>query len=295
MGISFEHYRIFYNVAKYGGFTQAANAIKSNQPNITRTVKNLERELGCQLFVRSNRGVTMTPEGEKLYRHVRIAVEQIEAGEEELSSERSLQNGVILIGATEVALRCCLLPVLKKYHEAYPGVKLKLFNYTTPQAIDALKSGSIDIAVVTTPMGELRSLTSSVITGFRDVPVCGENYQSYFKSAVSFEELADYPIISLGEQTKHYEFYRDLFVRHGLEFNPDIEAATADQILPLVRNNLGVGFVPQEFLKNEASGVYEIKLKEKIPSRSVCLVKRADAALGVAVKEFEEMLHSYGK
>ena len=74
MNISYEHYRIFYYVAKYGSFTRAANALMNGQPNITRSMNLLEHELGCRLFTRSNRGVRLTPEGQKLYEHVASAV-----------------------------------------------------------------------------------------------------------------------------------------------------------------------------------------------------------------------------
>ena len=80
MNINYDYYRIFYYVAKYGNFTQAANILLNNQPNITRSIKKLENELGCTLFVRSNRGATLTPEGEKLFAHVSVAVEQLRAG-----------------------------------------------------------------------------------------------------------------------------------------------------------------------------------------------------------------------
>ena len=53
MNISYDHYRIFYYVAKYRSITQAATIMLSNQPNVTRTIKNLEKELDCVLFVRS--------------------------------------------------------------------------------------------------------------------------------------------------------------------------------------------------------------------------------------------------
>ena len=62
MYISFEYYRIFYYVAKYGSISQAAEALMNNQPNISRTIKNLESELNCTLFVRSRKGVELTPE-----------------------------------------------------------------------------------------------------------------------------------------------------------------------------------------------------------------------------------------
>ena len=95
MNINYEYYRVFYYVVKYQNFTQAAIALMNNQPNITRIIKNLEKELGCTLFIRSNRGVKLTQEGEKLYSHIRIAVEQIELGEELLSMDKTLQSGII--------------------------------------------------------------------------------------------------------------------------------------------------------------------------------------------------------
>lgn len=62
--VSFEYYRFFYFVAQYKSFTKAAEILNNNQPNITCCMNILENELECKLFVRSNRGVTLTPEGE---------------------------------------------------------------------------------------------------------------------------------------------------------------------------------------------------------------------------------------
>ena len=92
MNISYEHYRIFYYVAKLQSFTQAAGVLMNSQPNITRSIKNLEQELGCPLFTRSNRQVQLTPEGEALYRHVSIAFDQLQAGEEEIRFGKGLHG-----------------------------------------------------------------------------------------------------------------------------------------------------------------------------------------------------------
>ena len=70
MAVSMEHYRVFYQVARCGNITQAAAALYSSQPNVTHAVKLLEEELGCKLFLRTNKGVQLTPEGEVLYAHV---------------------------------------------------------------------------------------------------------------------------------------------------------------------------------------------------------------------------------
>ena len=71
--ITYDYYRIFYYVAKYKSFSKAANVLGSNQPNITKFMNNLESQLRCKLFVRSNRGTVLTPEGEKLYTHVAMS------------------------------------------------------------------------------------------------------------------------------------------------------------------------------------------------------------------------------
>ena len=234
MYINYDYYRIFYYVAKYQNFTQAANILMNNQPNITRTVKNLESSLGCTLFVRSNRGVKLTPEGEKLYKHIRIAVEQIQIGEAELAMDKSLQSGIISIGVSEIALRCYLLPVLKTYQQHYPGVRLRVSNHSTPQAIRALKDGLVDIALVTTHTENFNGLKAEYVKEVEEVAVCGTAFSNLSQKQTTLADISKLPIISLGPQTKTYAFYSDWFLQHGLQFNPDIEVSTADQILPMV-------------------------------------------------------------
>ena len=292
MYISYDYYRIFYYVAKYGNFTQAAQALMNNQPNITRTIKNLEAELSCTLFVRSNRGVTLTPEGERLFAHISAAIENIQAGEEEISLERTLKKGLVTIGATEISLRCFLLPVLKRFRLEHPGVRLRVFNHSTPQALSALKSGLIDIAVVTTPLGDMSGLSCSEIKKVRETAVCGAAFPELIGRKVALSELKDYPIISLGEKTKTYEMYSEWFSENGCKFSPDIEAATADQILPMVMNDLGIGFVPEKFLEeyNANQAIKQIALQKEIPQRSICLVKRTAQTLNIAAKELQRVI-----
>ena len=61
MYISYEYYRVFYYVAKCGNLTKAAQMLQNNQPNLTRAIRNLEAEIGCPLFSRTNRGMILTP------------------------------------------------------------------------------------------------------------------------------------------------------------------------------------------------------------------------------------------
>ena len=81
MDVNFEYYKVFYYVAKYKNFTKAAHALGSGQPNVTRAMNCLEQQTHCTLFIRTNRGVQLTPEGEMLFTHVEAAISQIQTAE----------------------------------------------------------------------------------------------------------------------------------------------------------------------------------------------------------------------
>lgn len=292
MKISYDSYRIFYYAAKFQSFTQAASILGGNQPNITRAVKNLEGALGCKLFVRSNQGARLTPEGERLYGHIALAFEHIQAGEDEIASNQSLESGVVTVAASEIALHCCLLPVLKAYRTKYPGVRIRVSNHSTPQAIEVLRGGLADFAVVTMPRHLPKTLRRHKLTEVRELPVAGAAFDFLRGRTLTLKELAGYPLVGLGPHTATFEFYSGLFSGQNLTFRPDVEAATADQILPMVKGDLGVGFVPEPLVRDEllAGTVFELTLETELPKRPVCLLKRENQPLSVAAGELERMI-----
>lgn len=293
MNISYDYYRIFYYVATYGSFTQAARMLLNNQPNLTRAIKNLEASLGCTLFLRSNQGVTLTSEGETLYAHIAPAFDHIQAGEEEISAHKGLQKGIVSIGVTEISLRCFLLPILNDYRQQYPGIRIKISNLSTPQTLSALKSGLVDCAVVTTPLSNPSELRYKKVKEFQEVAVCGEAlYRQFAKVPSSLRELTECPIVSLSKGGSTHRFYTELFANHHLPFSADIAVATADQILPIVKHNLGVGFVPEQFLEEESGGIVSIPLAEPIPKREIHVATRKGYTPSLAAKELEKMMMS---
>ena len=287
MNISYDYYKIFYNVAKYKSFSRAADATLSNQPNLTRAIKSLEAQLGCTLFERTNKGVRLTEDGKNLYEHISAAFEHIEAGEKIISAKHNMDHGIVSIGATEIALRCYLLPILSSYHKLFPGVRIKILNVSTPQALKMVESRLIDIAIVTTPMDTNSKLNSTTLSDFNEVLICSKDFQ--IKNEISIKELSDYPIISLGSKTSTFDFYVELFLKHSCNFTPEIEAATADQVVPLVKHGLGIGFVPEQFIESEPD-IRTLSLKEPLPARSVALVSNKDYSLPLPARELVKLL-----
>ena len=294
MYISYEYYRIFYHVARCGNLTRAAQALQSNQPNLTRAVKNLEAELGCALFLRTNRGMVLTPEGEELFRHVRVACAELEAGEMAVTQSRDLARGSVFLAASEGALRCLLLPVLKQFQTRYPGVHLRISNFSTPQAVAALRETTADFAVVTTPVTLPPSLVQRDVRAVREVAVCAQGAPILPDAGVTLAQLAAQPLITLGAGTASHAFYAAVFAAHGVPFRPAIEAATADQIIPMAEAGLGVGIVPRDFIR-PSDRVRVVDLAEPIPPRSVCLIRRKDRPLSAAARALETMITEAGK
>ena len=291
MHINLDAYRAFYYVAQCSSFTRAAQLLYSNQPNVTRIIKNLEQALGCTLFVRSSRSVCLTPEGEQLYAHIKIAMEQIHAGETEVMQMKNLQQGTLTIGVSEVGLRCFLLPVLKEYKKEFPGVRLRVSNHSTPQAIAALRAGTVDIAFATMPTENMGDITVQPLKEYREQAVCGTALAFLAKKPLTLAQIAAYPIVSLSKDSQTFVSYDSWFAENGLAFTPDVEAATADQILPLVKHNLGIGFVPEVFLDEyDGSDVVRLELTQPIPRRVICCAHKQGKPLSLAAKALEEML-----
>ena len=292
MTINYDYYRIFYVVAQCRSFTRAAEVLQNNQPNITRCMKNLEQELGCKLFHRSNKGITLTPEGQRFYRRVAAAVEQLQLGEEEICRDGSLESGSLSISASEAALHMILLDKLSAFRARYPGVHLRITNETTPQAIERLRSGESDFAVITAPLLTGRSLQQTELLRFAEIPVCGPAYSEMAAHGCTLAELARCPLVCLGEGTSTYVFYQSFFNAHGQPFRVDVEAATMDQILPMVEHGLGIGFYPAKLAAPRIGRgeLFCIPLELPVPERAISLVEDAARPRSTAMKTMREMI-----
>lgn len=298
MNISYEYYRIFYYVAKYKNLTVAAEALHNNQPNISRIIKLLEHELGCQLLIRSNRGISLTPEGKLLYSHVKIAVEQLRSAEEELHLVTGLHKGLVTVGVSETALRLLLLPVLKNFKKKYPDIRVRIQNHLTTQAIESVQSNSVDFAVVVSFDAIPKSLKSYSLLQFQDILIGGSAFSELTRRTLSLQELTAYPLVSLDEHTTTYHFYDRFYRTNGLIIKPEIEVATTDQILPIVKSNLGLGFIPEVFAKEALAlgDICRIPLQEEIPCREIYLVENEERPLTIAAGALKNMLiHHPGK
>ncbi len=292
MHASLDLYRVFCQVARDRSFTLAAQALFISQPAVSRSIRQLEEELHCSLFVRTPRGVVLTGEGETLYRHVSAGLEQIAQGEKKLAAQVNLESGEICVGASDMTLQFFLLPYLERFHSLYPGVKIHVTNGPTPETLRFLEQGRIDFGVVSEPADDIAAFSPVPVGHVQDVFIAGERFAYLADRPLPLAALRELPVICLEKNTSTRGYIDRFFAEHDATFNPEFELATSSLIVQFARRNLGVGCVVEDFAREAMAqgAVVRVPLETAIPSRRLCLVRGAAPASKAAERLLELIL-----
>ena len=287
MSVSYDSYKIFYYVAYYQNITLAAKALFLTQPTVSHYILNLEKELNCKLFLRSKRGVRLSPEGELLFEHISKAYSEISQGEEKLKEYLNMGKGLIKIGASETSLRNYLIPVLGRFKEKNPNIQLRICNTTCQLVGESIRSGSLDFAIMTTPFTD-NGLSAHRLVDFSMACIAGPTFAHLMNRPLTYQEVSKYPMICLEPETSGRQYLETLFATHGVHLKPDIELSSADLITPIAEQNMGIGFVPRIFADQalRSQRVVELTFTEPLPKRSICLLSDPERQQSFACQKF---------
>lgn len=287
-----EYYKVFYYVAEHKSLTLAAEALSISQPAVSQSMKLLEEYLGTKLFARTSRGVRLTPEGKRLYEYIKPGYEKIEQGEQVLKRLLNLEAGELHVGASDMTLQYYLLPYLEKYHELYPQIKVGITNGPTPETLQAIEAGKVDIALVSTPFDKRPGIEVIPVREIEDIYVAGNKYSELQGKPLEFADVSKYPVISLEKNTSTRRYMDEFLAEDGVMLNPEFELATSDMIVQFAVRNLGIGCVVKDFAKEdiEAGRLFALDFKKKIPKRQICIVINQKVPMSVATKELLNLL-----
>ncbi len=274
MDINLEYYKIFYYVTKYQSITQAAEVLSISQPAVSQAVKNLEKALGCKLFVRMAKGVRLTSEGEVLYSFVSKGYESILAGERKLSEILDLEGGEICIGASDMTLQFYLLSYLEQFHEKYPDIKVTVTNAPTPETLGYLEDGRIDFGVVSTPVITKHGCIQIPVRKIRDIFVAGHKFEYLKGKKLCYRELSDLPVMCLEGDTSTRRYVAEFLEKEHVMLQPEFELATSDMLIQFAKRSLGVASVVEDFAKQaiREGELFELQFDKEIPKREFCIV-----------------------
>ncbi len=293
MNINFELYRVFYTVASKGNITKASKELNISQPAISKSIKNLEDQLGGQLFVRTKRGVVLTEEGKEFYRYIEQAMEYIQNAENKFTELIHLETGCIKIGISTTLTKQFLLPFLEEFHQCYPKIGIQLITNTPSELLFKLRNGLIDIVILNLNDknygNDIHIIKCKKIT---NCFVANQSFKSLINSEISLRELNKFPLILQMKGSSAREFLDHFAQENQVILNPHIEIASYSLVVEFAKIGLGIGFATKDYveedLKNER--LYEIKLKEKLPTRYIGIATSTKHLPQFSTKKLIEMM-----
>lgn len=293
MNIDFELYRIFYVVANHCNITKASEELSISQPAISKSIKNLEKQLGGQLFVRTKRGVVLTEEGKEFYNYIKQAIEYINNAENKFTDLINLETGCIKIGISTTLTKEFLLPYLEEFHSLYPKIDIQIITNLTSDLMPKLRNGLIDIVILN--LNDKNYDNDIDIIKCRKINDCfvvNNKYKVLTLKEVSIKELNNYPLILQAKGSNTREFLDNIARENGVVLKPNIELASYSLVVEFSKIGLGIGYVTKEYIKEAIKNkeLYELKLKEKIPSRYIGIALSKNHVPNFSTKRLVEII-----
>lgn len=293
MNINFELYRIFYVVANHSNITKASEELNISQPAISKSIKSLEEQLGGKLFIRTKKGVILTEEGKEFYKYIKHAIEYINNAENKFTDLINLECGCIKIGINTTLTKEFLLPYLEKFNTLFPKIDIQIITDLTSNLMQKLRNGLIDIVIFNINDkeygNEIEIIKCRKIT---DCFVVNNKYKGLINKELSLSDLNNYPLILQAKGSNTRWFLDKLGQDNNIIFKPHIELTSYSLVSCFAKIGLGIGYVTKDYIKNELDNkeLYELKIKEKIPSRYIGIALSKNHIPNFSTKKLIEII-----
>ena len=229
----------FVAVAEERNFTRAAERVHISQSGVSAQIRRLERELGAELFDRSARTATLTAAGRAALDHARAALAAAAAVGQAVGEVTGLIRGRLMVG---MVIGCTVTPLfeaLSAFHRAHPGVEISLLEDNSDRLVEAVRLGTVDVALVgtaTAPEG-LEALT---IISERLVVVVPEGHPLSSRRRIALRDVAAHPIVCMPPGTGLRTVFDGACAAKDLRPVIALQASAADAVADLAARGLGV-------------------------------------------------------
>ena len=291
--VNLELYKVFYEVAKSGSLTKAAERLYISQPAVSQAVKQLEKQLGVTLFNRTHKGMELSPQGGKLiYSKVEQALHLLGEAENQIEQLYLDAQGTIRIGASETIFEYFLADKIVAYNKQYPQVKIELIAENTLRTIEDLKNNRCDVAFVNLPIADdLELKVYGNCMRLTDIFITGGKNKELTDGTIPLARMQDYPLVVLEKNTVARKSLDSFLASVGIDLKPAIEISSWEVMKRLVIRGMGVGVIPKEYVSHRLAdhSLYEVKVDPPLPARSVGMAILNKAQISYALRMFIEM------
>jgi DNA-binding transcriptional LysR family regulator len=239
------HLQYFKTVAEQLHFRKAAASLFISQPPLSRQIKELEEELGVQLFLRNNKRVILTEAGKYFKGEVDAIFARLEEGKNMTRQIHMGESGELAIGYISSLYQPHLAEVLKAMREVFPHIKTSLYERHTIKQIESLEQGTLDVGILRAPVHSDKLQLQTLFFDPFMVVIGGPD-----KKVSNTEELAliirDKPFIFYNKEYAPHYNDKLMEICNRMGFKPNIihEANNVNSILQLVEAGLGVSILP---------------------------------------------------
>ena len=232
-------------IAHHGlSVTQAASALGTSQPAISRALKALESELGFDLFVREGRAFSrITPQGARVLEYATRALAEIDSLKAIAADLNQDNRGTLSIATTHTQARYVLPPVVQAFRERYPEVELHLHQGTSEQIAEMVATDRVQLAIATGSDGLFPGLVLLPVYRWHRQVIVPRRHPLAAVRKLTLPELAKYPLVTYVFSFSGTSSLHTVFSREGLSPKVALTARDSDVIKTYVRLGLGVGIV----------------------------------------------------
>lgn len=282
--------QVFEAVARFGGMNRAAAKLNTVQSNVTARIKALEADLGCALFARHSRGVSLTPAGQRLLPYADRASRLI-ADARRAARDDGVPHGLLTIGSLETTAALRLTPLLARYAAGNPAVDLVLRTGTTRELIADTFEQRVDGAFVCGPAAH-PELHEEVM--FRE-----ELAMLAAPAVSSLDEAlagAAVRIVVLRAGCSYRQMLEALLARRGIAVQRHLEFGTLEAIFGCVSAGLGITMMPRSLLGGvcAAGRVSVHALPPADAMVETVFIRRRDGFAPSALKAFLDCAADFG-
>ncbi|MCF2526523.1 LysR family transcriptional regulator [Yinghuangia soli] len=275
----------FVAVAEERNFTRAADRVHVSQPGVSAQIRQLERELGEELFDRSGRTVRLTEAGEAVLPYARAALAAVDGARRAVDELTGLLRGHVAVGMV-TSHNVDLPALLAEFHAAHPAVEITLGEADSDALLDGLRSGRYDAAIVSVGAGSPAGLGMQVVEDQALVAAVASGHELAVHDAISLDSLRDRPLISLPRGTGMRARLDEACTANG--FSPKIafEAGTPEVLAELAARGLGVAILPEGFAAARADRLKSVRIGRPALRGRLVFAWRAEGPQGPAGRAF---------
>jgi LysR family transcriptional regulator, cys regulon transcriptional activator len=224
--------------------SEAADALHTSQPGVSKQIRSLEDELGIQVFVRhGKRLVAITEPGKAVVaiaERILSEAQNLKRAGEEFAND---QLGTLTIAATHTQARYALPKAVAAFKRRYPKVKLVIHQGNPTQICEQVLTGEADLCVATEAIAEYPELVSMPVYQWNRCVVVPPKHPLLKTAPLTLEKLAEYPIVTYDFAFANRSLVEKAFENRGLQPNVVLTALDSDVIKTYVELGLGIGIL----------------------------------------------------